>query len=291
MSVEPVTRQASEMNLFPSLASIRAVHRELLKQHREAGNAPAMLAGLDDFIWRVRASGALLDEDADRQAAQSLLDYWSTRLYRLGHEAPDAILAEFDPSLTPDLADSLNPYVGLEAFQENNQGVFFGRQRLIESLVDHLRTNRLLALVGPSGSGKSSVVRAGLAAALKAGALPGSAAWEVLPPIVPGGQPLVTLARLAQVMSGDTSGRLQPQAAFLKGSEQLLQSVKHNVVVIVDQFEEIFTLCGDDRVRSAFVANLVALAQAPGAQHIVILTMRTDFEGQVARLADFQPVF
>jgi hypothetical protein len=282
MSTEPVTQRATEMALFPSLASIRAVHRELLKQHREGGNAPEVLAALDDFIWRVRASGALLDQDADRQAAQSLLDYWSTRLYRLGHEVPDAILAEFDPGLAPDLADSLNPYVGLEAFQENNQGVFFGRQRLIESLVEHLRHQRLLALVGPSGSGKSSVVRAGLAAAVKDGALTGSDGWEVLPPIVPGGQPLVTLARLAQVLSGDTSGRLQPQAAFLKSPGQLLQSVRHNVVVIVDQFEEVFTLCGDDRVRTAFVNNLVALAQAPGAQHVVILTMRTDFEGQVA---------
>jgi Tol biopolymer transport system component len=291
MTAEPVTRRATEMVLFPSLASIRAAHRELLKQHREGGNAPEILGALHDFIWRVRVSGALLDQDADRQAAQSLLDYWSTRLYRLGHEVPDAILAEFDPSLAPDLADSLNPYMGLEAFQENNQGVFFGRQRLIESLIEHLKNNRLLALVGPSGSGKSSVVRAGLASALKGGALPGSDQWLYLPPIVPGARPLVTLARLAQQISGDTSGRLQPQAAFLKTPNQLLQSATGDVVVIVDQFEEVFTLCGDDRVRTAFVNNLLGLVQAPGAQHVVILTMRTDFEGQVARLPDFEPLF
>src|SRR5258707_14727934 len=101
MTAEPVTRRATDKALFPSLASIRAVHRELLKSHREGGNAPEVLAALDDFIFRVHASGALLDQDADRQAAQSLLDYWSTRLYRLGHEAPDGILAEFDPSLGP----------------------------------------------------------------------------------------------------------------------------------------------------------------------------------------------
>ncbi len=291
MIVEPVTRRATDMALFPSLASIRAVHRELLKQHREGGNAAAVLTALDDFIGRTRASGALLDQDADRQAAQSLLDYWSTRLYRLGHEAPEAILAEFDSSLAPDLADSLNPYVGLEAFQESNKGVFFGRQRLIESLVAQLKDNRLLALVGPSGSGKSSVVRAGLVATLKGGALPGSEAWTYLPPMVPGAQPLVALARLAQQMAGDTSGRLQPQAAFLKTPGQLLQAATRNSVVIVDQFEEVFTLCGDDRVRTAFVDNLVALAQAPGARHVVILTLRTDFEGQVARLTAFQPLF
>src|SRR5262249_37903714 len=62
-------------------------------------------------------------------------------------------------------------------------------------------------------------------------------------------------------------------------------------VVIVDQLEEVFTLTGDDRVRNAFVNNLSALAQAPNAHHLVILTMRTDFEGQVARLPAFQPLF
>jgi len=291
MTAEPATRPATAMALFPSLASIRAAHRELLKQHREVGNSPEVLAALDDFIWRVRASGALLDQDADRQAAQSLLDYWSTRLYRLDHEVPDAILAEFDPSLSPDLPDSLNPYVGLEAFQENNQGAFFGRQKLIESLIEHLRNNRLLALVGPSGSGKSSAVRAGLASALKDGALPGSDQWLYMPSVMPGSQPLVTLSRLAAQISGDTSGRLQPQAAFLRNPSQLLQSATRDVVVIVDQFEEVFTLCGDDRVRTAFVNNLLGLVQAPGANHVVILTMRTDFEGQVARLPDFEPLF
>ncbi len=291
MSTETATRPAAEPTPFPSLLSMRAVHRELLKRQREAGNTPAFMEALDDFVWRARASGTLLDRDADRQAAQSLLDYWSTRLYRLGQDLPEAILADFDPSLAPELDDRLNPYMGLEAFQLSNRGFFFGRQRFVASLVDHLKDNRLLALVGPSGSGKSSVVRAGLMSALQDGALPGSEALAYPDPIVPGSQPLVALARLAQAGAADGDGRVPPQAAFLKSPRQLLQLLRRDTVVVVDQFEEVFTLTGDDRVRAAFVNNLTALAQAPEARHLVVLTMRVDFEGQAARLRDFEPLF
>ena len=74
--------------------------------------------------------------------------------------------------------------------------IFFGRARLVDFLVGRLEERRLLALVGPSGSGKSSVVRAGVIPALKADALPGSQDWRYFAPIVPGHDPLAILARL-----------------------------------------------------------------------------------------------
>src|SRR5262249_38228001 len=128
--------------------------------------------------------------------AQGLLDYWVARLYRGGMEPPDATLAEFDPALAPELPDELCPYLGLDAFREADNDKFFGRSELIARLVERLADQRLLAVVGPSGSGKSSLVRAGLIPALKTGALPDSQNWRYLPPIVPGSDPMANLARM-----------------------------------------------------------------------------------------------
>ncbi|MEL7225458.1 MAG: hypothetical protein AAGL17_11495, partial [Cyanobacteria bacterium J06576_12] len=103
-----------------------------------------------------KATGEILDSEDDRWTAQGLLDYWSSVLYRAGYEPPDTTLVEFDPSLATNLEDSLCPYLGLEAFRAENQHLFFGRQRLLEKLLKHLATHRLLIVVGASGSGKSS---------------------------------------------------------------------------------------------------------------------------------------
>jgi DNA-binding XRE family transcriptional regulator len=72
------------------------------------------------------------------------------------------------------------PYVGLSTYQEDDAALFFGREALVATLVDHVRDQRLLVVLGPSGSGKSSVVLAGLLPALKHGALPGSERWTYI---------------------------------------------------------------------------------------------------------------
>ena len=101
-----------------------------------------------------------------------------------------------DPALAPELEEALCPYLGLDAFQATDKDRFFGRQALVKRMLDQLKGSRLLAVVGPSGSGKSSVVLAGLLAELQAGALPGSSNWRYLPRLVPGSDPLANLARL-----------------------------------------------------------------------------------------------
>src|SRR5262245_59874866 len=201
---------------FPSLTSLRARHNELLKRERESSDAPSFLDEIAEFIRRGQATGALLDADADRWAVQSLLDYWTTVLYRAGREPPDAALAEFDHQLAPQLDEVLCPYLGLDAFQETNHDRFYGRQRLIEELVAQRRDNRFLVVIGPSGSGKSSLVRAGLVPALKAGALPDSQNWRCYPPIVPGSDPLASLARLLQPADTDPAEWGQAQADLFR---------------------------------------------------------------------------
>ncbi len=281
---------------YQSLASLRAAHNAVLKLHREQRETPEVLAAIADFIRRGKATGALMDSEADRWESQSLLDYWSTMVYRAGHAPPDATLDEFDPDLAPEIPDALCPYVGLDAFRERNQNVFYGRERLVEDMVRQLRDHRLLSVVGASGSGKSSLVRAGLISALKAGALPGSQEWHYYDPMVPGSNPLANLTRLVQPSDVNHEESIQNQIEHFQQDAGHLCRLADDLnevptVIIIDQFEEVFTLCTDDAIRQAFVDNLVCLVQSSKTRHIVILTMRTDFESQVATLPDLQPLF
>jgi energy-coupling factor transporter ATP-binding protein EcfA2 len=198
--------------------------------------------------------------------------------------------------LAPEIPDALCPYVGLDAFQEENRTVFYGRQRLIDSMLESLRENRLLCVVGASGSGKSSLVRAGLVSTLKAGGLSGSETWHYYRPVVPGSTPVETLARLVQISGQADDGSLEQHSDRFRHEPNYLCRLVDGLnqtpaVVIIDQYEELVTLCNDDQERQAFIDNLICLVQSPGTRHVIILTMRVDFEAQVARLDEFYSLF
>ena len=95
---------------------------------------------------------------------------------------------EFDPILALD-----NPYPGLRSFETHESVLFFGREEHTRELLDRLALNRFLAVIGTSGSGKSSLVRAGLVPALRRGALPGSATWRI-EIVKPGARPAESIA-------------------------------------------------------------------------------------------------
>src|SRR5262245_1591570 len=181
---------------FPSLTALRAAHVNLLRRYRENNRAEDSLADIIAFLYAGQATGALLNDTEERWTAQSLLDYWATTLYQAGREPPNSTLAEFNPLLAPELSDDACPYLGLDAFLERDHPRFFGRQRPVAELVERLKTQRLLAIVGPSGSGKSSLALAGLLAALKRDSISGSRGWRYFPRIVPGSDPLANLARV-----------------------------------------------------------------------------------------------
>jgi WD40 repeat protein/DNA-binding SARP family transcriptional activator len=145
------------------------------------------------------------------------------------------------------------PFLGLATFDASSAEYFFGRERLVAELVARLVGSPLLAVVGPSGSGKSSALRAGLLPALASGVLPGSDEW---PQAVmrPGADPLATLERVAPEGGGQA-------------------------VLAIDQFEEVFTVCRDERKRAQFLDALVALAEDRDARVQVVLAMRADFYG------------
>jgi WD40 repeat protein/class 3 adenylate cyclase len=181
------------------------------------------------------------------------------------------------------------PYKGLEAFQPQDAEFFFGREELVADLAGRLAGSAFLAVVGPSGSGKSSVVRAGLVPAIWGGAhgLAQSRDWKVVI-MTPGVHPLEELAVRLATERGLSPGsvledlRRDPHNLCLTVRQLLLdQSGDARVVLIVDQAEEVFTLCRDEEERRLFV-ELLAHAAGEIAQTIVVLALRADFYGHCA---------
>jgi len=145
------------------------------------------------------------------------------------------------------------PYKGLASFDEADARFFFGRERLVGELAARTVATGLLAVVGASGSGKSSLIAAGLAPSLAAGLLPGSERWHVTV-MRPGEHPL---AKLQSVEATDDDRR------------------RH--LLVVDQFEEIFTTCVDEQERAAFVDALIERARCDHEASAVVLSLRGDF--------------
>lgn len=199
----------------------------------------------------------------------------------------EALYVEEDKELPPNFVPR-NPYKGLRAFRAEDRNDFFGRDRVIQELLDIIEQQddeRLLPVIGPSGSGKSSVIMAGLLPRLQEGILPESDRWVYLPPVVPGTHPLENLAvALKTVLGGSsiTSLREDLNDPGSRGLHRLAQqiSAQHEsrpVILYIDQFEEIFTLVDDLDVRHQYIQILVTAAtEARGAMHIII-SMRADF--------------
>jgi hypothetical protein len=104
--------------LFPSLDALRKTHLELATEHRKTEDRKELLSKVIDFICKGKATGKLINDDDDRYAAQSFLDYWVAMLYREGKELPDnidAILDDIDTDLVPKLEE--NPYPGPKPFE------------------------------------------------------------------------------------------------------------------------------------------------------------------------------
>lgn len=290
---------AEEFIPFMSFTSLRDAHRILLKQRRKSREAEAedaFWAEVTDFLNRGEAAGAFIDNTEDREAAQSLLDYWHNQLFHVGKETPEAVLVEFDATTQPEIPDSRCPYIGLDSFTEENKHLFYGRDQVIRELMDQVLVSRLVTAVGPSGSGKSSVVLAGLLPRLQEGGLSDSENWHYYPTIVPGAAPLTQLAKLLEPAEADTAEWVMDNFdAFLNDSERLTKLVQAQIsgpgVITIDQFEETFTLCHDDQERDAFIDNLLSLINSREARHVVILTMRVDYESYLNKVPMFKSLY
>jgi hypothetical protein len=201
------------------------------------------------------------------------------------------------------------PYRGLCFFDVDDASFFFGREALVQWLLNEVRpptegqpVNRFLAIVGASGSGKSSVARAGLVAAIKRDDIPNSTHWPVgicRPGLDPVESLAVALSRVVNV--GQGASALSNLIAEFQKNERTLhliarQSLPENapdmrLVVVVDQFEEVFTLCRKEELRDALIRNLPYAAKVVQGQTLVILSMRADFYGKCAANAELAAAF
>ncbi len=179
-----------------------------------------------------------------------------------------------------------NPYKGLAAFDQRDAPDFFGRSEEIGRLVHMVRQNRLSAVVGPSGSGKSSLTLAGLLPALDAGAVSGSESWVAVR-AVPGGYPFDELATSLAAFSTQPLSELATELSapdgkgLLRAAKRIGQELAGELVIVIDQYEELFTLVADEDVRNAFATTLVTAASDPVSRVRVVLTLRADFFHQV----------
>jgi WD40 repeat protein/serine/threonine protein kinase/energy-coupling factor transporter ATP-binding protein EcfA2 len=179
-----------------------------------------------------------------------------------------------------------NPYKGLQAFQEADAAEFFGRDVLTERLLDRLaepvELNRFLAVIGPSGSGKSSVVKAGMIPALRRGELRNSERW-FMAEMVPGPDPFRELAAallaVAAVPPEDLDARLRTdEGALADIVEQVLPpGAEYGILLTIDQFEEVFTLVEDEAARVHFLNLLLHAVTERDSRFRLIITLRADF--------------
>lgn len=223
----------------------------------------ALLAGLQSA--RANDQGQVVTDQLSAYISQAMRGA-GQEPKRLGLADPIAIVT-YPPSELPPVETSFNPanpYVGLAAFESFQADYFFGRDGEIKSLLERLDplqtpARRFLAVIGPSGSGKSSLVKAGLVPALAKDALPESSEWQI-EPLKPGAFPLAAL-----------------NAAIAKYTD----AQPH--LLVIDQFEELFTLCQSEEEQRAFLALLNQQVTRADRQARVVITMRADFLDRCAR--------
>lgn len=186
--------------------------------------------------------------------------------------------------------EGICPYKGLQYFDFNPEDpkYFYGREKVTDELLDRVRQDNFLAVLGDSGSGKSSVIRAGLLHQAREGRkLAGSRDWKIQI-LIPGEHPLQGLAMsfvdrsLAEI---DRATELAKVESLLQqgadGLRQIIQTSDASLVVLfIDQFEEVFTLCRDDNERELFFACLLETLEKVSPKLLVIIAMRIDFFGR-----------
>ncbi len=278
---------------------------------RRALDVESMSDGAHFSLVRALAFGG------QRDAALSHYQAYCELIEREGLPPPSGAFAEFHSRLRSGAAllpldgeSALEageaPYKGLHYFDEQDADLFFGRERLVNKLVSQLQkaaldaeseASRFYAIVGASGRGKTSLVRAGLIPAIKqaqpvAGVDTAQHGTEwIVRAMTPTAKPLWQLA-LAMGASANTAGASQLARDFAVEPRALTDvaarlggdngSGRRRVLLVIDQFEELFTLCPDEAERQAFVDNLVTAATEPDGAFVLFISLRADFYGHCA---------
>ncbi|MGG2461567.1 hypothetical protein ACO0M4_17385 [Streptomyces sp. RGM 3693] len=279
VSVQRISDWRRAKNVPAQFAALAAVLHILIPEARRTRPAPVSAGLYDVAQWQRLWERAVADPVGDRTA-------------------PSAQEEERPPAEAP-AVPGVCPYRGLASYRQQDARWFFGRERSTDALVAQLRaaekTGGLVMLVGASGAGKSSLLNAGLVPALENGALgDGTGQGREVLQLVPGGDPLAELTHripeLAPVLAAadgpaaeppDLSGFAPAVRAATTAWAGRGASAAARPVVIVDQFEEAFTLCSDEATRRTFIQLLHAACTSTDAGDpapaLVILGIRADF--------------
>ncbi|WP_282791100.1 WD40 repeat domain-containing protein [Streptomyces sp. CC224B] len=268
VSAQRISDWRRAKNVPAQFAALAAVLHVLIPEARRERPVPVSTGLYDLTHWQRLWASAVADPVGDTAAAP-----------------PDGEERSADAAAAPTVC----PYRGLASYRRQDAQWFFGRERSTEALVAQLRaagrTGGLVMLVGASGAGKSSLLHAGLVPALQSGALGDDLPVGPVVPLVPGTEPVAELARLIPGLDHPTppsrsspADRVREAVAAWAGR---VAPAGGRPVVIVDQFEEAFTLCPDEAERRDFVQLLHALC-SPGeagasASALVVLGVRADF--------------
>lgn len=245
----------------------RALQRGRVRQGFAAGQLPTK-TGLSRTVVSQALNGARIPSAATITALARVLKLDTKPLLLLRDRATRAA------------GGGKCPYPGMAAFSTERSSVFVGRASLVTDLVEHLdrrtRDGGIQMVVGASGAGKSSLLRAGLVPRLAAGALDHPWSSPTMVVLTPSGDPPAALARALADAGIEDITRVPADAGASEADDSA-----GGVIVVVDQFEEIFTECSDAKARRAFVASLTTLAAAgPGGalpRALVVVGVRDDF--------------
>lgn len=236
------------------------------------------LSPWQDFFLRGMAA-----DPAERYAD---IQSWSSAAHdvmaRIAAQAPDPTSARQGSDAVAQ-SETDCPYHGLSAFQPEDADRFFGREELVADLLARLRTMKVLVVGGASGSGKSSLIRAGVIPSLEQGQVAGSETWRI-ELFTPGRDALSEL--FFRLRGPDGSARVQLDEFIARPTiaRQVLQDAGSDPVLLaIDQFEELFTL-NDKKTAQGFVDALASITD-PADSHVrVILTLRADFYEKCATI-------
>ena len=272
LEAEPPAPSAGRPELPAALDAViaRALAKEPEQRYRSCSELAraALAVAVDEASRRLvdvasRAAAGRSDlSDVEAELTGKVIDLQQVR------EQARALSGPVTPARVA--AEGICPFKGLASFEPVDADYFFGRERLVAELVARLVGAGFLGIVGPSGSGKSSVLRAGLLPALAGGVLPGSEGWRRLL-LRPGERPLEELRRVL------VSGAKDPLAEAL---DTLPSGAR--LLLAVDQLEELFTACRSDADRAAFADTLARAAADPDSRAVVVVALRADFYGRFA---------
>ena len=197
------------------------------------------------------------------------------------------LLEQITSTFQPKPFDGRCPYKGLDVFEEEDAELFFGREKIVDDLVERVKESRTVFITGPSGSGKSSLVRAGLIPALKRGAIKNSERW-LYETVKPGRAPLESLALAFSRLKSPELGKyfrenVQQSNVLHECAESALSGQKdQRLVLFFDQFEEVFTQVSQEESRATFLKLLTHAATVEDGRVVILFAMRSDFVSNCA---------